>query len=63
MEEKHYQNRDKEKERVGPTYEDVLRYSLTPRSAIDLSKMLELEGRFGGRCDVLSGYCACGAWH
>lgn len=48
---------------VGTSYEEVLRYSMTPDGAIDLAKMMSLEGRFGGRCDVLEGPCACGAWH
>lgn len=53
---------------VGSDFQDVLAYATTPDNlAIDLSKMEELEGRFGsnaGRgCDVRSGPCSCGAWH
>lgn len=52
---------------VGPGFDDVISYSMTKDGAIDLSRMQELEGRFGyngGRgCDVPEGPCACGAWH
>ncbi len=47
---------------------DVIAHSVDRATgAIDLSKMQELEGRFGsngGRgCDVTEGPCSCGAWH
>ncbi len=52
---------------IGDDYASVVRYATTSEGAIDLSKMGELEGRFGsngGRgCDVRSGPCSCGAWH
>ncbi len=48
---------------VGPTYEDVLNYATDPEGVIDLMRLQSLEGRFGGRCDVKDGPCACGAWH
>jgi len=52
---------------VGEDFDDVVRYATTPEGTVDLSKMQELEGRFGYNggqgCDVLSGPCSCGAWH
>jgi len=52
---------------IGPSTNDVFNYSLTDNKEINLSKMAELEGRFGYNggqgCDVLDGPCACGAWH
>lgn len=55
-------------EKVGPTFENVLNHSIDQNSgAIDLLKMSSLEGRYGsngGRgCDVTEGPCSCGAWH
>jgi hypothetical protein len=55
------------KEKVGPDFEDVVKYSIS-NGAIDLSKMQELEGRYASegysrRCDVKKGPCGCGAWH
>jgi hypothetical protein len=56
----------KEFPKVGPTFNDVLRYASTPKG-IDPRKMQELEGRYGYNggvgCDVLIGPCSCGAWH
>jgi hypothetical protein len=49
--------------KVGGDFNDVLSYATTPEGALDLSKMQELEGRLGGKCDVNKGPCACGAWH
>ena len=52
---------------IGDDFASVVRYSATPEGAIDLSKMQELEGRYGYNggqpCDVLRGPCSCGAWH
>ncbi len=52
---------------IGDDFASVVRYAATPEGAIDLSKMQELEGRFGYNggqpCDVLRGPCSCGAWH
>ena len=53
---------------VGPNFSDVVAYAtIHDGLAIDLSKMEELEGRFGyngGKgCDVRSGPCSCDAWH
>jgi hypothetical protein len=51
----------------GPTFEEVIIYSMDTNGAIDLRKLQSLEGRFGyngGKgCDVLEGPCSCGAWH
>ncbi len=65
---------DKEKRKlnsgVGLTLNGVIEYSKESYKegvAINLSKMGELEGRFGYNggigCDVLEGPCSCGAWH
>jgi len=51
------------KETVGNTFNDVLAYATDENGAVDPLKMEELEGRFGGHCDVTKGPCACGAWH
>jgi hypothetical protein len=49
---------------VGNSFEAVVSHATDLKSgAIDLRKIDELEGRFGGRCDVRSGPCACGGWH
>lgn len=54
-------------EDVGPDFKDVVDYA-TGKDGIDLRKIEELEGRYekvheNRGCDVLSGPCACGAWH
>lgn len=54
--------------RVGLTFGNVVAASMTKGGAIDLRKMEKLEGCYehvhGNRgCDVMSGPCACGAWH
>lgn len=58
---------EKKRREVGSSFQDVVAYATTKEGAIDLSKMEELEGRFGsngGRgCDVRSGPCSCGAFH
>lgn len=52
---------------VGPDFKDAIAHAMTRDDAIDLSRLDELEGRYGyngGRgCDVLEGPCSCGAWH
>jgi len=57
----------KNKENVGSEFNDVINYAIDKNGHLSLSKLEELEGRFGsngGRgCDVLSGPCSCGAWH
>ncbi|OHB14706.1 MAG: hypothetical protein A2431_00135 [Candidatus Zambryskibacteria bacterium RIFOXYC1_FULL_39_10] len=51
---------------VGHDFASVLNFATT-REGVDLSKIEELEGRFGYNgsrgCDVLRGPCSCGAWH
>ncbi|MBR9702987.1 hypothetical protein GOV10_03050 [Candidatus Woesearchaeota archaeon] len=55
------------RDEVGPTFEDVVKYTLTEDGSINLAKMQELEGRYGYNggqgCDVQYGPCSCGAWH
>jgi hypothetical protein len=57
------------KENVGNSFEDIVAHATDPDGAIDLRKIEALEGRFSHlpghsrRCDVLSGPCACGAFH
>ncbi len=48
---------------IGPSFADVVNHAMDSDGAVDLRKVDALEGRFGGRCDVRSGPCACGAWH
>ena len=52
---------------VGDSYAAVVAHAMTKNGAIDLSRVQELEGRFGyngGRgCDTRRGPCSCGAWH
>jgi len=50
------------KTEVGSSFEDVMTHVTTPEG-IDTRALENLEGRFGGKCDVTSGPCACGAWH
>lgn len=40
-----------------------LRACATNGDAIDLSVFAAHEGVYGGKCDVQSGPCSCGAWH
>ncbi len=46
---------------------DVINHSLNQKGELSISKMKELEGKFGRngshKCDVLEGPCSCGAWH
>lgn len=53
---------DGRKTKVGSSFEDVMAHVTTPEG-IDTRALESLEGRFGGKCDVTSGPCACGAWH
>jgi hypothetical protein len=50
-------------EEVGPSSENVVNYSLNEKNQIDMRRIEYLEGRFGGRCDVISGRCSCGSLH
>lgn len=50
------------KTEVGSGFEDVMAHVTTPEG-IDTRALENLEGRFGGKCDVTSGPCSCGAWH
>lgn len=52
---------------VGASFDEAIEHAKTPDGAISLTKLQELEGRFGyngGRpCDTLEGPCSCGATH
>lgn len=50
-------------EEVGPFSENVINYSLNEKKQIDMRRIEYLEGRFGGRCDVVNGRCSCGSYH
>lgn len=50
-------------ENIGPFSENVINYSLNEKRQIDMRKIEYLEGRFGRRCDVVSGLCSCGLIH
>jgi hypothetical protein len=50
-------------EEIGPSSENVINYSLNEKSQIDMRRIEYLEGRFGGRCDVINGQCSCGTFH
>ena len=51
------------------TYEELRECCITPDGAIDLriidlhSEYVDLGKNGGTKCDVISGPCACGAWH
>ncbi|MEK6833290.1 MAG: hypothetical protein AABY32_04530 [Nanoarchaeota archaeon] len=50
-------------EEIGPSSENVVNYSLNEKKQIDIRRIEYLEGRFGWRCDVVSGKCSCGLSH
>ncbi|MFH0752458.1 MAG: hypothetical protein V1914_02560 [archaeon] len=54
-------------EPVGPTFNDIVKNSMTQTGAISLEKLDSFEGRYGNNggigCDVLEGPRSCGAWH
>ena len=50
-------------EEIGPSSQNVINYSLNEKGKIDMRRIGYLEGRFGGRCDVVNGQCSCGSVH
>ncbi len=59
---------EKKTPEVGTRFEDIVDYA-TDELGVDSGKIDEMEGRYAHlpgrsrRCDVMSGPCACGAWH